>query len=457
MLPTTADLNTLILKNADPIRFFKTDNVFQDELVKIPKELQGQYDYNPESRNYTLREEEWLKWRTHGPFWRHPEHPRYVDVAIGGSDIAALFDGSELSKRLFLYEGQHGSPYKTAIELFYEKTGQTLPLQEKKTEDIFWVGHNEEASIRNLFKKLYKKDHPADTVEVFNDTYMYQCGIKKKDGSLQYPYCLLNCDGIVVINGLAGILECKTCNFTSEDYQLWKNGICPLKYYLQVCWYMAGLNLPYAYIICKWGLQPQDCTYIYIERNLEIEKSLFVMADEFVSCVRTGKEPSVEGQDIERLYTFWRKKMGNFVPKAPVVELPVKKKLAITKIATLNKEEEAIKERLEEIEIERETILVKDIFPVFGDSNIGSVQLSEDEVCYIKLRTKGRFPGIDTDKLKAEKPEIYDMYVSLEPKFNTSLFRKEQKIILEDYMKEDTSLTETKRNYCELEVKKMTL
>ena len=101
-------------------------------------------------------ETEWLKWRRHGPYHDHPEDARYIDVTLGGSDIAVLFDGSELAESLYLYVGQHGSNFKASVELFYEKTGRKFRLVEKKNADVLWVGHNEEPSIRNLFKKSFR-------------------------------------------------------------------------------------------------------------------------------------------------------------------------------------------------------------------------------------------------------------------------------------------------------------
>ena len=75
---------------------------------------------------------EWLRWRKHGPYHRHPDDARYIKHTLGGSDIAALFDGSALSKSLHLYDGQHGSNYKCKMELYYEKIEKKLPLAEKK-------------------------------------------------------------------------------------------------------------------------------------------------------------------------------------------------------------------------------------------------------------------------------------------------------------------------------------
>ena len=100
-LPTKTDLSTLVLPGVKPVEYFKIANVFQDEFDALPSEFQVHYDYDPETRTYTLDELEWLKWRKHGPYHRHPEDSRYIEYTLGGSDIAVLFDGSELSEQLF--------------------------------------------------------------------------------------------------------------------------------------------------------------------------------------------------------------------------------------------------------------------------------------------------------------------------------------------------------------------
>ena len=183
-------------------------------------------------------------------------------------------------------------------------------MKEKIGSDVLWVGHNEEPSIRNLFKRNYCKDHPLDIVKVINDCHMYQCGMRDHTGKLLYPFVLCDLDGLVEINGVTGILECKTCNKGSEDYKLWKKHIVPLKYYLQVCWYMLCMNLPYGYIVAKWGLLPSECVYIYIERNFDVENLIIKMAQDFLEAVKTKQPPDLNNQNMDRLFVYWRKKNG---------------------------------------------------------------------------------------------------------------------------------------------------
>lgn len=450
-LPTKTDLKNLIRPYCDPIQHWKIDNVFQDELSSYPAEIQENYVYNEESRTYTLMETEWLKWRRHGPYHDHPEDARYIDVTLGGSDIAVLFDGSELAESLYLYEGQHGSNFKASVELFYEKTGRKFRLVEKKNSDVLWVGHNEEPSIRNLFKKKFQDEHPMDIVEVINDCHMYQCGARDKDGKLKYPFVLCDLDGIVKINGVAGILECKTCNIGSEDYRIWKSGKVPLKYYLQCCYYMLCMNLPYAYICVKWGISPQECAYMYIERNFEVEEMIIDMAEKFIQCVKTNTPPDLGGQNMDRLFIFWRKKMGNASSDVLPKDLPDSYKETILQLSYMNDEIKAANKTANEIKERRNNLLTEKIFPVIGNANEARVSFNEKKDLVLHVRDKS-FTNmkIDTKRLQEEDPDIYRMYLITKTEFDQKRFVKENPDLVDEYMIEDDTLTDGKMNFCDV-------
>lgn len=450
-LPTKTDLSTLVLPGVKPVEYFKIANVFQDEFDALPSEFQVHYDYDPETRTYTLDELEWLKWRKHGPYHRHPEDSRYIEYTLGGSDIAVLFDGSELSEQLFLYDGQHGSNFKSAIELFYEKTGKKFEMKEKKKigSDVLWVGHNEEPSIRNLFKRNYCKDHPLDIVKVINDCHMYQCGMRDHTGKLLYPFVLCDLDGLVEINGVTGILECKTCNKGSEDYKLWKKHIVPLKYYLQVCWYMLCMNLPYGYIVAKWGLLPSECVYIYIERNFDVENLIIKMAQDFLEAVKTKQPPDLNNQNLDRLFVYWRKKMGNPKPDAPVKMLGREYKDTALTLSMIGTSIKDFQQKESDLKKQRRDILTKQIFPVMGQSSEALVDFSPSSNMRIKLHN-GSKKMVDSDSLKLYDPELYHQYVK--EVFDEKLFIEEMTDtdLGDEFIVDSNVLTDSKLEYCEV-------
>lgn len=451
---TGTDLTTLVRPNEEPIKRLPIENCFEDEFKTLEPNVQSLYEYDATTRTYRLPNENWLKCRQHGEYFDNPSDPRYIKTTIGGSDLAALFDGSELAKQLYLYEGQHGSPYKSAIELFYEKTEQELPMVEEKPEDVFFTGHVCEEVVRQYFKRCYEKDHPGETVTIINDPHMYQCGRRNADGTLALPFVLCDLDSLAVISTQKYIIECKTCNYTSEDYPLWKQHVVPLKYYLQVCWYMLCMNIPCAYICCCTGLSLSDFIYIYIERDFAIEDAIIEMAKQFIDCVENGVEPTLTGQNLDRLYTFWRKKMGPFnEEKEQPVKLDDSKLDAVRSILSINTDIEDLKKKISALEKKRKKLLVEEIFPVFRDANFGTVMIDSSSYYSVKLKKSSTRGTFDEEKLKAENPALYARYLTTVEKFDTALFKKEQKTIAANYMDKSggNTLTDAKANYCEIE------
>ena len=332
-----------------------------------------------------------------------------------------------------------------------EKTGKKFEMKEKKKigSDVLWVGHNEEPSIRNLFKRNYCKDHPLDIVKVINDCHMYQCGMRDHTGKLLYPFVLCDLDGLVEINGVTGILECKTCNKGSEDYKLWKKHIVPLKYYLQVCWYMLCMNLPYGYIVATWGLLPSECVYIYIERNFDVENLIIKMAQDFLEAVKTKQPPDLNNQNLDRLFVYWRKKMGNPKPDAPVKMLGREYKDTALTLSMIGTSIKDFQQKESDLKKQRRDILTKQIFPVMGQSSEALVDFSPSSNMRIKLHN-GSKKMVDSDSLKSYDPELYHQYVK--EVFDERLFIEEMTDtdLGDEFIVDSNVLTDSKLEYCEV-------
>ena len=160
-LVSKLNVKNLVHAGEEPVQLPKIDLVWPDEYRKLPKEVKDDYVFDAARNCYMVPDVTWAKnWRAHGPFYKDEKDPRYIKWAIGGSTLPVLFDGSELSRMLYLYDGQHGSPYKSAAEEYAAKTGMELLPEPKKDDGVLFVGHNEEQSIRDMFVRLYANDHP---------------------------------------------------------------------------------------------------------------------------------------------------------------------------------------------------------------------------------------------------------------------------------------------------------
>jgi len=185
-----------------------------------------------------LPEKEWLKWREHGP-------DGSIKWTIGGSAVSIIMGCN---------------PWVTKIEFFDQKKGVKPLLKVEYNKEAKEIGHKYEAQI--LFDYLQpqlEKDYPEYDVDVFQDKRMFQCGDTRPDGSLRYPYMVMNIDGLCVLTSKKTgksktfLIEIKTTSPENrETIKKWKDGIVPEYYEWQTRYYMAGLHLDGCFIACSW-------------------------------------------------------------------------------------------------------------------------------------------------------------------------------------------------------------
>jgi len=457
MLPTTTDLSTLILpEEANPIAIIQVLNVRPEDYDKLPEEKKKLYVFDEETDRYNIPDDVWANQIRSGAIcgaW----------PTTGGSSTAPLMDHYGVTERLVLYAGQTGSEYSTTLDRFYEEMGLEFPMDEEDDgkDDIFFIGHVEEESCRQYFKRYFEKDHPGDKVKVINDTTCYQYqGYKHWKMAEHLKGILANVDGIIEItctDGITrrGILECKTSRFNTEVAKKFAEGVVPFKYYIQLVVYMAVMNLSFAYICLKTGINETDFTYIYVERNFDAEKLVLKAIDEFFTACENDEAPSLEGETSENILKYYRKMSGPIKEDAPIVELPEEYATIAVKLQDISVRLADIANIKKELEAKRIEYL-NEILPMVGESTYATV--SRDDEYYYALKFKNTSKALDEEKLKAEKPEIYEMYLQEQPKkFNTTLFNKEQKPLKEKYETfkyKKGGLTEAKMNFCEVELKK---
>jgi predicted phage-related endonuclease len=464
-------LESLIKPSEAPIQRLMIEDAIADDVARYEPEVQALFSYS-ERKRFHLTDEIWAGiCRQHGEY-QNPNDPRYIKITVGGSDVANLYAGSELSKSLKLYDNQKPGAYKTKKEFWLSKVApEKLKLEESGKEDIFFQGHALEPVVADYFERQYKKDHPEDTLRVFNDPHMYQCGRLDEKGNLELPFILCDLDRTIVINGVEGGLECKTCMWSSPDRPLWEQGIVPLHYYLQVQWYMLCKNLPFFYIACLTGMDLNSLVYIYIERNFAVEDLVIKMGKEFVSQVEKRIEPNFEDEEpLEHILSYYRKISGPYNPTNDIVKMDETIVPTVQSLQSINGNIDLLNQQIEELKAKRLEILTADIFPLVGDANKATVNIDDDSFYEITLKNKPRSINVDEEKLKANEPVIYEKYLKMpaikygkelqkrnpaeyaayvsahKPKFDASKFAKEHPELLAKYYLPDTELTDTKMN-----------
>lgn len=163
---------------------------------------------------------------------------------IGGSDSSAILGLN---------------PYKTNVDLWLEKTGQTVP-EDISDKPYVKYGTQAERYLRGLFRL----DYPEYKVEyVENNMFL----------NSKYPFAHASLDGwLTDKDGRRGILEIKTTNILqSQQKEHWNNRI-PDNYYIQVLHYLMVTE--FEFVILKAQLKWEFNNEVYMQtKHYKIERS----------------------------------------------------------------------------------------------------------------------------------------------------------------------------------------
>jgi len=153
---------------------------------------------------------------------------------IGGSDIASILGMS---------------PWKTALQLWAEKTGTVEPdvLSDK---EYVQLGIELEDFVCKKFEKKTDMKVRRD-----NRTFVHK----------DYPYMVAHIDRRIV--GTEAILEAKTCS--SWKLKAWEGEEIPEPYILQCLWYMGITGMKKCYICCLIGGQK------FVWKEVKFDEELF--------------------------------------------------------------------------------------------------------------------------------------------------------------------------------------
>jgi putative phage-type endonuclease len=291
-----------------------------------------------------LSREEWLAWRNKG---------------IGGSDVSVICGINK---------------YKSAVELWMEKTGQ---IQPKESGEAAYWGTILEPLVREEFIK--------------------RSGLKVNivKSILKHPthdFMLANLDGIVKDSFSKDcIFEAKTASAYKQEQ--WLNGI-PEEYMLQVQHYMAVTGYEKSYVAALIG----GNTFIYheIARDDELIDMIIKLEEHFWNCVTTNTPPSLDGSKastelLNRLYPISNSNHQIILPDEArdlIMQYDISKEQE--KQATEMKEEAANKLRA-----------------LLGKNEAGVI---DDRTVIWKSISTRKF---DSKALQQNMPDIYDKYLVL--------------------------------------------
>lgn len=381
--------------------------------------------YKPFSLGDTanLSNEEWLKWREHGSHYNVNDEsdPYYVKRGYGGSTISAIFNLSH---------------FTCAKELYDVKTGVVPKFKVNFNEESKELGHIYEPAIAQAFGYWWKKEYPNIPCEIINDTRMFRDGRKNADGTFTYPWALANLDRLVKINGEFGILEIKrTTDRNINVIQDWQDGKPPIDYELQVRYYLAIMNLQFAYIVCSWGHRLDQMAVIRIDRDYDIEKEIFEGIADFDEYIENGIEPDYEDCQSELLANYYLRLYGVCSSSTHNrIELSEKYRKIVMQGMKLEESIKTLKKQTEELE-SRRAELYKDLTLLYlqADTTYGTFQMDADTVIEVKMKQPQKRTAYDLDRLKAECPDIYNLYTTTEVIIDGASFKKKEPLLASRY------------------------
>lgn len=251
---------------------------------------------------------------------------------IGGSDIACLV-------------GQN--PYKTAFELWYDKTQALEKEVDPDAEERMYWG----LELEKLIAEKYAKEKGVKVQRVNQQLH-----------HVQYPIAVANIDRAVVAEGtrarwcnkthrLIGcdkLLEIKTANAfaqNSDDRGEPGTDEVPIHYWYQVQWYMGITGVHVCDLAVLFG--GQKFRVYTIEFEPEIFNELVVMADKWwQKHVVTGVAPAPNGEAEAKLKWSRSKAGKEIIIGTDIMQLVLELKDVNEKISHLEEEKKGIRDRL---------------------------------------------------------------------------------------------------------------
>lgn len=275
---------------------------------------------------------------------------------VGGSDVAAILG---LNK------------YRTALDVWIEKTGRAQGADLSGVEAVEW-GNRLEPVVASKFADV----HPE--LKVRNKNAMMV--------SKARPWAFANIDRRLSMDGEPGVLEIKTVGYRRASD--WEDGV-PAYYLTQVLHYLSVTGWTYAYVAALIGGQQ------YVEYELkaedyaeDIEYIDGVVDDFWQSYVLKDVEPAAAADDGGGLAMLHPDGEGELL--APEAQEAVEKY-------------EQAKERERDIKDYKDA-LAAEIKQLMGDHQ------TLDTGGFKVTWTRGERVSLDSRRLKAEAPEVYERY-----------------------------------------------
>ena len=262
------------------------------------------------------------------------------------------------------------NPYKSAMQVYLDKISPEIEVVDNESMRL---GRDLEDYVARRFMETTGKK-----VRRSNAMYVHD----------QYSFMMANIDRLVI--GERAGLECKTASPYQADR--WKDGKIPEWYYLQCQHYMKVLEMDgwyLAVLIYGKGFQ-----YTYLPRDEELLDHLIEIEKDFwENHIQAKVMPSPDGsKEADKLVqTYFHRKKGT-----------VTRLIGLDEQITRRNE---LVELIKKMQTEKK-IIEQEIKLYLGKEQAQTGISDQYRVTWMEYETR----RIDTERLKKERPEIYEGY-----------------------------------------------
>ena len=287
---------------------------------------------------------------------------------IGASDIACVLNIN---------------PYKTAYQLWLEKTGKSSEELTASKESLFAYGKHMEPFIAEQYTLATDKKVYIDTDTIYQHH--------------QHHFAACHIDAVIDVShkDAVALLEIKTASYLTDAWGDEESDDMPLNYLAQCAWeaicYESAVGKQVQYVDLAVWVQGRLKIYTYV-RNAEFENILIKAAINFWRCVDTLEMPSpLLLQDLKSIYKT-SKDLSIAIADNNVIEKVEKLEKIKLMIKNLEKEADVLQAMICEKMGFNEQL-----------NDIGGKKLATWKTC-----STSRLDIID---LKKQHAEIYDKYL----------------------------------------------
>ncbi len=261
------------------------------------------------------------------------------------------------------------NPWKSRLALWAEKTGEIEPDNLSSNQRVYW-GQKNEQNIAEWFMETTGK-------KVIRRGMMQSC---------DHPWMLASVDREVV--GEKAGLEIKTAGVDQAKY--WRDDNIPDAYYLQCQWYMACTGYERWYIAVLIG--GNDSRWNVVERNEEQIRVLVEEGQKFWDLIQKRIPPEPDGTESAG------ETLGDIYPGGAAGSIALDGMAGV--LESLKRFEAAEKEAKAAKEECKQRIM-----QAMGNFEAATIGNSK-----VTWKTQAGRVTVDSKKLKAEMPDIYEKY-----------------------------------------------